>query len=148
MPSEKSCGAVIFRQEGKKILYLLLKYKKTSKEEYYYDFPKGHVEKGEEELDTTRREVEEETGIKNVKFIEGFKERIHYFFKWKGETISKDVIFFLAETKTEKVHTSTEHYGFKWLPYEEAMEATSYKNAKEILEKANKFLDSGLRKFM
>lgn len=42
MPVEKSAGAVIFRKEEGKIYYLLLHYQAR-----HWDFPKGHLEKGE-----------------------------------------------------------------------------------------------------
>ena len=51
----------------------------------HWDFPKGHIEKGEKIKDTIRREVEEETGLKDIKFIEGFKEWIKYFFKHNAD---------------------------------------------------------------
>ena len=41
---EKSCGAVVFREENGVRLYLLLHYA-----EGHWDLPKGHVEKGESE---------------------------------------------------------------------------------------------------
>ncbi|MBZ9578705.1 NUDIX domain-containing protein [Patescibacteria group bacterium] len=142
MPVEKSAGAVIFRKEKGIIKYLLLHYPSSSKApRNYWDLPKGHIEKGEKELETVKREVEEETGLKDLRFIEGFKEWIQYFFKFKGKTVFKIVIFYLAETKTKKVRTSFEHIGYKWLPYEEALAKLTFKNAKEILKKANNFLD-------
>lgn len=135
MPLEKSAGAVIFRRQNKKIYYLLLHYASG-----HWDFPKGHIEKGEELKETVEREVLEETGIKDIKFIEGFKEWIKYFYKMKDKNIFKIVTFFLAETKTEKVKISFEHIGYEWLPYNEAIERLTFKNAKDILEKAYKFL--------
>jgi len=108
----------------------------------YWDFPKGHIEKGENLEETAKREVEEETGLKDLKLIEGFKEWIKYFFKFKEKNIFKIVTFFLAETKTKEVKVSFEHIGFKWLPYEEAIEKLTFKNAKEILKKANDYLNS------
>jgi len=87
-----------------------------------------------------KREVKEETGLKDIKLIEGFKEWIKYFFKFKGKNIFKIVTFFLAETKTKTVKVSFEHIGFKWLPYEEAIEKLTFKNAKDILKKANDYL--------
>ena len=131
MPQEHSAGAVIINN-GK---YLLLHY-----EEGHWDFPKGHIEKGETEEQTVKREIEEETGIKGIKFVEGFKEKISYFFKFEGKTIHKDVIFYLVKTQEEKVKLSFEHIGYEWLPYKEAYDKLTYKNAKGILEKANKFL--------
>ena len=98
--------------------------------------------KGEKELDTVKREVEEETGLKDIDFIERFKETIKYFFRWGGKNILKFVTFYLAETDKKEVRISEEHTEFKWLPYEEAIERLSHKNAKEILRKANDFLNS------
>ncbi len=141
MPVEKSAGAVTFRKEGNEIYYLLLHYptgSRTPKD--YWDFPKGHIEKGEKIKDTIRREVEEETGLKDIKFIEGFKEWIKYFFKHEEKTVFKIVTFFLAETRVKKVKISFEHIGFKWLLYEEAQKQLKFRNAKEILKKANDFL--------
>ena len=135
MPIEKSAGAVIFRRQGNKIYYLLLHY-----EAGHWDFPKGHIEKGETIEETAQREVEEETGIKNIKFVKGFKEWIKYFYKSKNGNVMKIVTYLLAETKKREVKISWEHIGFKWLPYEDALEQLTFKNSKEILKKANDFL--------
>ena len=141
MPLEKSAGAVIFRKEGGKIYYLLLHYPSNAKApREYWDFPKGHIEKGEKEIDTVKREVFEETGLKDIKFVEGFKEWIKYFFKYKGKTVFKIVTFLLTEAETEEVKISPEHIGYQWLPYEEALKQLKFKNAREILKKANDFL--------
>jgi len=135
MPKEKSCGAVLFRKSKGRIFYLLLHY-----ETGHWDFPKGNQEKGEKEEETAAREIEEETSINKIKLIEGFKQQIKYFYKIKGALVSKEVSFYLAETKTEKVKISFEHIGFEWLDYRNAMERLTYKNSKKILEKANSFI--------
>ena len=141
MPGEKSAGAVILRREGNKIYYLLLHYPSNAKApREYWDFPKGHIEKGEKIEETVEREVEEETGLKDIKFVEGFKEWIKYFFKHKGKNVFKIVTFLLAEAETEEVKISPEHIGYKWLPYDEALIQLTFKNAKEILKKADNFL--------
>ncbi|MBW2984716.1 NUDIX domain-containing protein [Candidatus Woesearchaeota archaeon] len=134
MPKEVSAGAVVFRRD-KGIKYLILHY-----EAKHWDFPKGNVEAGEEEKATVKREVEEETGIKEINFVEGFEEKISYFYKKEGQTIYKEVVFYLAETKEKEVKLSFEHIGYEWLDYEKALERLTFKNAKQILEKANKFL--------
>ncbi len=144
MPKETSAGAVIFRKEDNQIYYLLLHYKSG-----HWDFPKGHIEEGEKEKETVKREVKEETGIKDIKIIEGFKEWIKYAFrqtydlekdeKKKALWVFKIVTFYLAETKTKEVKISFEHIGYKWLPYESAFGQLTFKKAKEILKKANDF---------
>ncbi|MFA5767863.1 MAG: NUDIX domain-containing protein, partial [Candidatus Paceibacterota bacterium] len=90
--------------------------------------------------DTAKREVEEETGIKELRILPGFKETMKYFFKFKGENIMKFVTFFLAASEEKKVKLSYEHIGFKWLPYDEAIKQLTYNNAKAILKKADSFL--------
>jgi len=145
MPREKSAGAVIFRREGDKIYYLLLHY-----EAGHWDFPKGHIEGGETEEETVRREVLEETGIKDIDIKKGFREFVKYFFrktynlprreKSKAPWVFKIVDFYLAETHTSEVKISHEHISFKWLTYEEALKQLNFKNAKNILKKADKFL--------
>jgi len=141
MPMEKSAGAVIFRKEKGIIKYLLLHYPSNAKSpKEYWDFPKGHIERGEKIEETVKREVREETGLYDIKIIEGFKEWIKYFFQFRGKKIFKIVTYFLAETGSEDVKISFEHIGYKWLPYNNAIEELTFKNAKEILKKANSFL--------
>ena len=56
------------------------------------------------------------------------------------KNIFKIVTFLLAETKTKEVKVSFEHLGYEWLSYEEAFKKLTFKNAKEILKKANDYL--------
>lgn len=144
MPVERSAGAIIFRETKKGREYLLLRHNDTERRGKtapgHWDFPKGHVEKGEKTEDTVQREVREETGIVNVALIPGFKETIRYFVNYKEEKRLKFVAFFLAAAKRRKVAISFEHQGFAWLPYEEAYKKITYKNSKDALNKANQFL--------
>ena len=139
MPRESSAGVVIFRK-NKEIKYLLLHYPSNSRApKNYWDFAKGHIEKGESLIETARREAKEETSIQDLSFVAGFKEWIKYFFKFEGKLIFKIVTFYLAQTKTKKVKISDEHIGYEWLPYAQAKDRLTFKNAKEILKKAHEF---------
>jgi 8-oxo-dGTP pyrophosphatase MutT (NUDIX family) len=137
MPIEKSAGAIIFYQERGTIKYLLLHYGAG-----HWDFPKGHIEKGESEEETLRREVFEETGIKQLEIIPQFRHTIQYFFKRENRTVKKFVTFYLAKVKNKKIKLSFEHTGYKWLSYRQAKRQLTFQNAKEILQKANRFLRS------
>ncbi len=110
MRREKSAGAVVFNKKTKK--YLLLHYPTG-----HWDFPKGHVEKGEDEQMAARREIFEETGIE-VDLLFGFREIIKYHFRDRGTLIEKRVVYFLGITEKEDVRLSYEHDGFIWLDYE------------------------------
>ena len=143
MPREKSAGAIIFHMKRRKPVYLLLHYPSSSKaKKEYWDLPKGHIEEGETEQKTVTREVEEETGLHEVELVDGFRETIHYWFKFQGKTISKTVVFYLGQTKQKKVTISSEHLGYQWLPYEEALKKLTFQNAKDILKKAHDFLST------
>ena len=147
MPREKSAGAIIFRIENNVPHYLLLHY-----ESGHWEFAKGHIEDGEKPEDAARREIAEETGIKDIKIIPGFKEYIKYFFrnnynlkkedKNKAPWIFKLVVFYLAQTNTKEVNISEEHTGFVWLPYQEASKKLTFKNAKNLLKKANELISA------
>ncbi len=134
MISEKSCGAVVFLK-SREVNYLLLHY-----EAGHWDFVKGNVEPTESEKDTVIRELQEETGIADAKFIEGFREKVEYFYRRQGATIHKEVVFFLIETHTEKIELSYEHVGYAWLNRQRALERLTFKNAKEVLQKAHDLL--------
>lgn len=141
MSKEKSAGAVIVRFEKGKPLYLLLRYEGTGKNpKGYWDFPKGHIEEGENELQTAKREIAEETGIKDLTFLRGFRKSIVYFFQKKGKKIFKIVVFYLARTKTKDIKVSFEHLGYQWVPFNEAIQQLEFSNAKQILTQAHHFL--------
>lgn len=125
--------------------YLLLHYPSLNRKGGHWEFAKGHIEEGEDYETTVKREVEEETGLKDIEIIPGFKEHIKYFFKEYNKEkkwIFKLVTFFVAKTHTKEIKLSAEHIGFAWLPLEEAVKKTTYKNSKELLKRANKFIIS------
>lgn len=132
---EKSCGAVVFIKKEDQILYLLLNYAAR-----HWDFVKGNVEQGESEKQTVTRELKEETGIVEAQFVEGFRESISYFYRRQGLTVNKEVVFFLMESRTDRVEISFEHVGYVWLDFQHAMEKLTFKNAKDVLQKAGNFL--------
>jgi bis(5'-nucleosidyl)-tetraphosphatase len=135
MPSEKSCGAAIFKENDLR-KYLLLHY-----EGGHWDFVKGHVERDETEKETVLRETEEETGLTDISFVEGYRQPIGYYYRRAGKTVYKEVIFYLLEAKTDAIRLSREHVGFDWMRYERAFERLTYKNAKDVLQKAQEHLE-------
>jgi bis(5'-nucleosidyl)-tetraphosphatase len=138
--NEKSCGVVVLSKcENDTEKFLLLRYPQG-----HWEFPKGHVEEGENEKETALRELEEETGLNNVSLIDGFREMMNYKFTYKEKMISKDVVFFLGIVNCNDVDLSHEHQDYDWLSYEDAMQKVTFKNARIVLRKAKDFLDSAL----
>lgn len=134
MPREISAGMILFRRTPEPS-YLLLHY-----ESGHWDFPKGHIESGEDPEETAKRELQEETGISDIHLLDGYKQALRYFFRQKGIGIFKVVIFFLAETTQSEVTLSAEHVGFDWLPYDAALARLTFKNSRDLLIKANEHL--------
>ncbi len=140
MVDESSAGAIIFYLAGAdEPEYLLLHY--TSG---HWDFPKGNIERGEDEMQAAIREILEETGITGVAFLEGFRKKIEYRYKRGGKLVQKQVVLYLGESNTQKVTLSDEHIGYAWKRYADAMNQLTYKNAKDALTDAKVFLKQKL----
>ena len=132
---ERSAGAVVFRDgpAGERI-YLLLQ------NAGHWDFPKGGRERGESEVETVLREVGEETGLKDVRLISGFRRVIEYFYRRNGANVHKEVTYLLARSAGGEVKISKEHQGFAWYSYDAAMKRASYDNSRRILGDAEAFI--------
>ena len=131
---EKSCGVVLLNSNKVLLLQHVSKGRKG-----HWDFPKGHVDKGETEIETALRELKEETGIKHVKIIDDFRDTISYTFLRDQKRIGKEVVFFVATTIENEVNLSNEHADFKWLEYDSAMSKLTYGKARQVLQNAIKF---------
>jgi len=135
MEEERSAGAVVFYEDRGVRKYLLLHYPSG-----HWDFPKGNIEAGERPIEAARREVFEETGLRDIEFVEGFEKRISYFYRRQGVTVHKVVIFYLARSRSMDVRLSWEHKGYVWLPYDQAIRRVTYRNSREVLQAAEEFL--------
>jgi bis(5'-nucleosidyl)-tetraphosphatase len=131
---ERSAGFVIFRAaDGGLREYLLLDYGR------HWDFVKGHVEKGEDDLTTAIRELREETGITDVSVVPGFHHEVAYFFRdRKKGLIHKKVVFFLGRTGStpDAIVLSHEHEGYEFLPFEVAVKRLTFPTARQVLKLA------------
>jgi 8-oxo-dGTP pyrophosphatase MutT (NUDIX family) len=112
----RAAGAVVFRRSERGIRLLVLRAYKN------WDFPKGLVEPGEDQLATARREVQEETGLASLDYPFGdeFRETVPY----SGNKIAR---YYLAETDAEKIELPVspelgrpEHHEYRWVSFEEA----------------------------
>jgi len=146
---EISSGAVLFRQTPRGRRYLLLQYgfprggSRHPTMKPYWGFPKGLVERQKRESleEAAAREIKEETGLADIAFLPGFKEKVHYFFRYKDILVSKDAVYFLARVKSGKVKLSREHNDYRWLPYGKALGLITHQKHREVLEKAEQFLN-------
>jgi 8-oxo-dGTP pyrophosphatase MutT (NUDIX family) len=115
-PRKISAGAVVFRRTDRGPRLLVLRAYKN------WDFPKGLLEPGENELEAARREVAEETGLTDLEFPFGdaHKDTLPY----AGGKVAR---YFLAETKQSDVKLPVspelgrpEHHEWRWVSFDEA----------------------------
>ena len=122
--AEQSAGIIVYRINSENIPEFLL----LNGDAIGWGFPKGHIDKGENLVQTAKRETYEETSLKVSKLEPGFKQEVKYFLKKNWSTGKqyktpklKMVTYFLAEVPYESnVRISHEHVGFVWLPYSKA----------------------------
>lgn len=131
---ECSCGAIVYRIINGQVRFLLIKNKRSAN----WGFPKGHMERGENEHETAFREVLEETGI-HARFLPDFRYKSEYSI---GGRIEKKVIIFLATTDdTNTIIQREEIEEYLWLGFEKAMNSLKFPNDKFLLRKANEYLE-------
>jgi 8-oxo-dGTP pyrophosphatase MutT (NUDIX family) len=142
MNKEFASGAILFRTERDQVLYLLI----YSRRNRIWGFAKGHIERGEDEMTAARREILEETGIRDLAFVDGFRKEDVYPAvsnqgPFKGQTIEKHSIYYLARVKTPAVTVDqNEISDYRWLPFPDAQVLLPFKDMKSILAQAHDFL--------
>jgi len=137
MIKQRSAGFIVFHRMEKIPSFLVLQYAYASR---HWDFPRGGVEPGESDLDTAYREIEEETGLKDLQVIEGFSETSSWNFKHEGQLVFKEAIYFIAETKTKDIKLSSEHIQYRWLMADQVIRQLTFDNPRIVFAKARIFL--------
>ncbi|MBU4481989.1 NUDIX domain-containing protein [Patescibacteria group bacterium] len=107
----------------------------------HWSFPKGRVEKGETEIETAKRELIEETGIKDFKILNDLYFIEKYSFEEGNKKYDKEVKYFVALIKDPKVKIlESELQDYKWLDFDNALELITFQGAKNILKEVNKII--------
>ncbi|KAM6183446.1 bis(5'-nucleosyl)-tetraphosphatase [asymmetrical] [Erethizon dorsatum] len=141
----RACGLIIFRRhcilkmDNSTIEFLLLQ---ASDGIHHWTPPKGHVDPGENDLETALRETREEAGIEagQLTIIEGFRKELNYVARGKPKT----VIYWLAEVKdyNVEIRLSHEHQAYRWLGLDEACQLAQFKEMKAAFQEVHQFLCS------
>ncbi len=133
---EKSVGCIVYKlSDSGRPSFLVVKDMAHGN----WGFPKGHMESGESEKETAKREVKEEVGL-DIDIENGFREEISYELK-NGTT--KQVVYFLAKVNVdaEVAYTDGEIEDHRWLSMYEAIGRVTFVNAALLVQKAKQFLD-------
>ncbi len=121
MKKEKSCGTIII-DSNKRVLLVRQKLG-------WVGFPKGHMEQGETEIETARRETKEETNLDVI-----VDEKKRYTISYITSTqIDKEVVYFRAKPISDSLlPQETEIAEIMWVDIDEAKQYLSYDNLKQL----------------
>ena len=114
----RAAGVVVFRRTGNGFYFLVLRAYKN------WDFPKGLVDPGEDQLSAAKRELREETGLASVDFP--FGEEYRETLPYSGNKIAR---YYLGETEEVEIELPVspelgrpEHHEYRWVTFDEAEE--------------------------
>lgn len=136
MATEITSGAVVYRyNQQHQLEYLLLE---SQNKGYFWGFPKGHVEDGEDLVQTAQREIREETSL-NLPIDTSFAVKTGYDLP-NGNY--KEMTLYLAEVTAEhQLQLQAEEIkNAGWFTYEAARQRLTYDNLKQLLDQANEYL--------
>ena len=127
--------AILFKRTDGKIQYLLLK--TIPRRGGFWQPITGGLEEGETKIEALKREIKEETGIKNIiKII----ENVHYH-EFQDPHLIKEYVFGVEVFSDEKVMLDgKEHSEFKWCSFQEALKLMKWKGNKDALKKLDRIL--------
>ena len=126
LKKEKSCGCIIVNDNKTLLIF--------EKHRNFWGFPKGHMEAGETEVETAKREVKEEVGI-DVEVDASKRYELNYVIENLG--IDKTTILYLAKPKTFDVKMQeSEIENAKWCDFNEALNEITYDNWRDVFKKA------------
>lgn len=128
-----ACGGLVLN-ENNEILFIFRR--------GYWDLPKGKMEGVETKKETAIREVEEETGIHEVKIIQKLGKTKHVFRTQSNNRAIKISYWYLMKTKKQKLtpQKNEDIEQAEWMTLEDFFNKKRpiYRSIKELLIKWNK----------
>ncbi|HEY2810326.1 MAG TPA: NUDIX domain-containing protein [Rhabdochlamydiaceae bacterium] len=137
MKKVESFGIVPIRRENQEWRVLLILHREGN----HWGFPKGKANPGEQHRQTACRELKEETNldVKEILHAEALIEQ--YQFRHKREKIHKTAYYFPALVEGILKCQEEEIREARWLPFTEALQQLSFKQARHILRETMRILN-------
>jgi 8-oxo-dGTP pyrophosphatase MutT (NUDIX family) len=135
---ERSAGGVVVRDAD---VLVIVPTRRAADGSRVLGLPKGHIDKGESELQAAAREVREEAGVE-VELLAELGE-VRYWYSRDGRAVPKSVVFFLFRYLAgDPADHDDEVEDAHWMPLARAQERLTYKGEREMLERALRALAS------
>lgn len=138
---EPTSGGIVFRftKDKKDIEVLLIQ---DSKERW--TIPKGHIEPGETAKMTARREIEEETGLRNISVL-SWLGKIHFKYRRQDKLVLMTTQIYLVQALDTHEKPTPEKWmkGIRWFSFADALEAIEYEDIEKLMLIAKKRIRAG-----
>ncbi len=138
---EPTSGGIVFRltPDRKDIEILLIQDSKGR-----WTIPKGHIELGETAKVAARREIEEETGLKNVSIL-AWLGKIHFKYRRLDKLVLMTTQIYLVQSLDSHESPTPEKWmkGIRWFPFTEALDAIEYDDIEKLMLIAKKKIRAG-----
>ena len=146
---ENSAGVIPFRAaEDRGRLYLVLHSATVRNPRAKWEFPKGGMEAGESTRKTAAREFQEETGLVDWSFREGFERSLTYTYVRRGRKVLKTVTYYLVEVTGEAPPIqSFEHVEdpngqwYRWGSFDEITRLLYHAKIRQVFAEADRWLE-------
>lgn len=138
---EPTSGGIVFRltRDRKDIEILLIQDSKGR-----WTIPKGHIEPGETAKMTARREIEEETGLKNVSILT-WLGKIHFKYRRADKLVLMTTQIYLVQALDTHEMPVGEKWmkGIRWFSFTDALETIEYDDIGKLMLIAKKRVRTG-----
>lgn len=138
---EPTSGGIVFRltKDQKDIEILLIQDSKGR-----WTIPKGHIEPGETAKMTARREIEEETGLKNVSIL-AWLGKIHFKYRRADKLVLMTTQIYMVQALDTREHPVGEKWmkGIKWFRFADALDTVEYEDISKLMLIAKKKVRTG-----
>lgn len=130
--AQQSAGGVVLNPRGEVAV--------CNQQHNSWSLPKGHLDPGEDALTAAKREIQEETGLRDLTLVRelGTYERYRIGKDGIGEDLNdlKSITMFLFKTEYEGSLTPEDHENpeARWVPIEEVSAVLTHPKDKEFFE--------------
>jgi diadenosine hexaphosphate hydrolase (ATP-forming) len=127
---EPTAGGIVYRLDKKGGIEILL----IADSKTRWTIPKGHIEEGETPRQTAEREIQEETGLKEMKMLD-WLGKINFRYRRIDTLVLMTTEIFLVQAQgdTSKIIPQEWMKGIKWFSANEALDKIEYEDIGKLI---------------
>lgn len=127
---EPTAGGIVYRFDEKGGVEILLIQDAKDR----WTIPKGHIEEGERANQTAEREIQEETGLKEMQ-LKGWLGKINFRYRRQNSLVLMTTQIYLAHAQGDTNALTKEDWmnGIEWFSSAEALDKIEYEDIEKLI---------------